>query len=383
MRPTSPRSWFSRDRSGSRRDPMPGNTTAMPSARAAGDELLRVEGLKTHIFLRNGIVKAVDGVSFTIRRGETVGLVGESGSGKSMTLMSIMRLLPVAAARVVEGTVWFDGKDLLRLSEPAMRQYRGARIGLIMQDALTALNPVLTVGDQMAEPLRYHRRPSDGPVDQRVIEVLESVRIPNPEQRLGEYPHQFSGGMRQRVLAAMALGPSPDLILADEPTTALDVTIQAQFLTLIRSLQRETHASALWVTHDLGVVAQTCDRVNVMYAGRIVESGDVRRILSKPQHPYTYALMESVPKLGEKRERLYQIAGQPPDLLNLPPGCPFYDRCPLRMDICRREYPPATPVAPDGYVHCWAAEHAAAPEGIASGASSDVAAPGDGTGSAA
>jgi peptide/nickel transport system ATP-binding protein len=188
-----------------------------------------------------------------------------------------------------------------------------------------------------------------------VVEVLEAVRIPNPERRLDEYPHQFSGGMRQRVLAAMALGPSPDLILADEPTTALDVTIQAQFLTLVRRLQRDTKTSVLWVTHDLGVVAQTCDRVNVMYAGRIVESGSVRRILNEPQHPYTVALMESVPRLGEKRERLYQIAGQPPDLLNLPSGCPFYDRCPLRMDICRAEYPPATSVGRDGYVHCWAA----------------------------
>ena len=375
MPSSASRSWFRRARSTSIPDAGSGDPPAAPRpSRAAGDELLRVEGLKTHIFLRHGVVKAVDGVSFTIRRGETVGLVGESGSGKSMTLMSIMRLLPVAAARVVGGEVWFDGKDLLRESESTMRRLRGAQIALIMQDALTALNPVLTVGDQVSEPLRYHPSQIDGSVGERVIEVLESVRIPNPEQRLGEYPHQFSGGMRQRVLAAMALGPSPDLILADEPTTALDVTIQAQFLTLIRRLQRETHASALWVTHDLGVVAQTCDRVNVMYAGRIVESGDVRRILGAPQHPYTFALMESVPKLGEKRERLYQIAGQPPDLLNLPPGCPFYERCPLRMEICRREYPPATPVAPDGYVHCWAAEErGATADGVAEAIESTVA----------
>jgi peptide/nickel transport system ATP-binding protein len=332
-----------------------GEQAAGPAMEAANDVVLRVEGLQTHIAVRRGLVKAVDGVSFTIRRGETVGLVGESGSGKTMTLLSIMRLLPVAEARTVAGSIWFDGKDLLREPESSMRRYRGARIALIMQDALTALNPVLTVGDQVSEPLRYHPGRHSGPIGKRVVEVLESVRIPNPQRRLGDYPHQFSGGMRQRVLAAMAMGPSPDLILADEPTTALDVTIQAQFLTLVRRLQRETKTSALWVTHDLGVVAQTCDRVNVMYAGRIVESGDVRRILNKPQHPYTVALMESVPRLGQKRDRLYQIAGQPPDLLNLPPGCPFYDRCPLRMDICREEYPPATPVGRDGYVHCWAA----------------------------
>jgi peptide/nickel transport system ATP-binding protein len=318
------------------------------------DELLRVEDLRTHIRLRNGTVKAVDGVSFTIRRGETVGLVGESGSGKTMTLMSIMRLLPVAAARIVGGSIWFGGRDLLREPESAMRNVRGARISLIMQDALTALNPVLTVGDQVTEPLRYHAGRYGAAPRERAVEVMRAVRIAAPERRLDEYPHQFSGGMRQRSLAAMALGPSPDLILADEPTTALDVTIQAQFLTLIRRLQRETNTSALWVTHDLGVVAQTCDRVNVMYAGRILESGDVRRMLRHPRHPYTVALMESVPKLGQRRERLYQIQGQPPDLLKLPAGCPFYDRCPIRMDICREAFPPATPLEDGGYVHCWA-----------------------------
>ena len=318
------------------------------------DALLRVEDLHTHIGVRGGVVKAVNGVSFTIRRGETVGLVGESGSGKTMTLMSIMGLLPVSAARIVKGAIWFDGRDLRKESEASMRKVRGARIALIMQDALTALNPVLTVGDQVSEPLRYHPGRHQGSVQDRVVEVLDSVRIPNPAARLNHYPHQFSGGMRQRVLAAMALGPAPDLILADEPTTALDVTIQAQFLTLVRRLQKETNTSALWVTHDLGVVAQTCDRVNVMYAGRIVESGDVRRILREPKHPYTLALMESVPKLGEKRDRLYQIAGQPPNLLNLPAGCAFYDRCPLRMDVCREHFPAATPLADGGSVHCWA-----------------------------
>ena len=321
---------------------------------AVAEPILRVEDLRTQITLRNGVVKAVDGVSFTIRRGETVGLVGESGSGKTMTLLSIMGLMPVESARIVSGRIWFDGRDLLQEPESALRQVRGARIAMIMQDALTALNPVLTIGDQVTEPLRYHPGRHHGTVRERAIEILESVRIPGPERRLAAYPHQFSGGMRQRVLAAMALGPSPDLILADEPTTALDVTIQAQFLTLVRRLQRQSNTSALWVTHDLGVVAQTCDRVNVMYAGRIVESGEVRRILHRPRHPYTVALMESVPKLGQRRERLYQIQGQPPDLLRLPPGCAFYDRCPLRLDVCRDVFPPATPIGDDGFVHCWA-----------------------------
>jgi oligopeptide/dipeptide ABC transporter ATP-binding protein len=318
------------------------------------DEILRVEELRTSIFLRDGVVKAVDGVSFTVRRGESVGLVGESGSGKTMTCMSIMRLMPVPSARIVGGSIWFEGKNLMLESESNMRRIRGRQMAMIMQDPLAALNPVLSIGDQIEEPLRYHSDKSKKARHERVIEVLRAVRIPHPDQRLTNYPHQFSGGMRQRIVAAMGLGTSPGLIIADEPTTALDVTIQAQFLTLFRDLQAQTGMSLLWVTHDLGVVAQICQRVNVMYAGRIVESGAVRRILKNPLHPYTAALMESVPAIGVKRKRLYQIPGHPPDLLNLPPGCPFYDRCPVRMDICRAEYPPATPVG-DGFVHCWAA----------------------------
>jgi len=327
-----------------------------PAARRdADDEVLRVVDLQTHIRLRDGIVKAVDGVSFTVRRGETVGLVGESGSGKTMTCLSIMGLLPVAAAEIVGGEIWLSGRDLLKQSEGAMRRIRGREAAMIMQDALAALNPVLTIGDQVAEPLRHHLTISKASIRERVLEVLRAVRIPRPQDRLREYPHQFSGGMRQRIVAAMGLGPSPSLMLADEPTTALDVTIQAQFLTLIRELQAQTQMSVLWVTHDLGVVAQTCDRVNVMYAGKIVESGDVRRVLKRPIHPYTVALMESVPAIGTTRERLYQIAGQPPDLLNLPPGCPFYERCPIRMEVCREAFPPRTSDGSDGFVHCWAA----------------------------
>jgi peptide/nickel transport system ATP-binding protein len=319
----------------------------------AAEEILRVEGLQTHIFLRKGVVKAVDGVSFTVGRGESVGLVGESGSGKTMTCLSVMRLMPVPSARIVAGDIWFEGKNLMHEPESEMQHYRGRRMALIMQDPLSALNPILRIGDQVGEPMRYHLQQSKDSRLKRVLEVLRSVRMPRPSERLDEYPHQFSGGMRQRIVAAMGLSTSPSLIIADEPTTALDVTIQAQFLTLIRDLQEHTRLSLLWVTHDLGVVAQICDRVNVMYAGRIVESGDVRRIFKNPLHPYTKALLASVPAIGRKRKRLYQIEGQPPDLLNLPPGCPFYDRCPLRMDVCREQYPAPTPVE-DGYVHCWA-----------------------------
>jgi oligopeptide/dipeptide ABC transporter ATP-binding protein len=265
-----------------------------------------------------------------------------------------MRLMPVPSAKIVAGDIWFEGKNLIHESESSMRHIRGGRMAMIMQDPLAALNPVLSIGDQVEEPLRYHLVHSRRARRARALEVLRAVRIPQPNERLGSYPHQFSGGMRQRIVAAMGLGTSPGLIIADEPTTALDVTIQAQFLSLLRDLQAQTGMTLLWVTHDLGVVAQICDRVNVMYAGRIVESGGVRRILKNPLHPYTAALMESVPAIGVKRKRLYQIPGQPPDPMNLPPGCPFYERCPLRMEICRTEYPPATPVGIDGFVHCWA-----------------------------
>jgi oligopeptide/dipeptide ABC transporter ATP-binding protein len=329
-------------------------TDAYPAQPAADVPVLRVEDLRTHIFVRGGVVKAVDGVSFDVRRGETVGLVGESGSGKTMTCLSVMRLMPVRSARIVGGSVWLDGEDLMGVSEARMRDYRGRRVAMIMQDPLAALDPVMAVGEQVEEPLRYHTEQTSQTRRARVLDVLKAVRIPRPAERLRDYPHQFSGGMRQRIVAAMGLSTSPGLVIADEPTTALDVTIQAQFLTLIREIQRENSLSVLWVTHDLGVVAQTCDRVNVMYAGRIVESGDVRRILRRPLHPYTEGLLESVPTMGMKRKRLHQIGGLPPNLLNLPPGCPFYDRCPIRMDVCKSEYPPATPDGEGGFVHCWA-----------------------------
>ena len=271
-----------------------------------------MEGLKTYFFQRNAVLKAVDGVSFTVGEGEAVGLVGESGSGKTMTCLSLMQLVPKPGARIVEGEVWFRDQNLLSLPENEMRQYRGQNMAMIMQDPQTSLNPVYTVGNQMAEPVRLHLKERGQRALERVLESLRAVRIPNPEQRLGQYPHQFSGGMRQRVVAAMGLTTYPELLIADEPTTSLDVTIQAQFLRLIKELQREKGTSVIWVTHDLGIVAQMCDRVNVMYAGRIVESAQVRKIYKEPQHPYTKALLDSVPIMGVKRDQLSQIEGQPP-----------------------------------------------------------------------
>ena len=329
---------------------------ASGKADSTDSTLLRVEGLKTYFFQRSGVLKAVDGVSFTVKAGEVVGLVGESGSGKSMTCLSLMRLVPRPAARIVEGEVWFDDRNLLELDESEMREYRGRRMAMIMQDPQTSLNPVFMIGDQVAEPVKLHLKERGRQAIERVLETLYAVRIPSPETRLKQYPHQFSGGMRQRVVAAMGLSTSPELLIADEPTTSLDVTIQAQFLGLIRELQREHRTSVIWVTHDLGIVAQMCDRVNVMYAGRIVESSEVRRIYKDPQHPYTQALLDSVPVIGNRRNRLYQIDGQPPDLRSIPSGCPFWPRCPSVMDICKEQYPPQTATGGDDFVHCWLAE---------------------------
>lgn len=333
----------------------PTTDSTMATAERSGDVLLKVSGLKVYIDLPGGrVAKAVDGVDFTIRRGESVGLVGESGSGKTMTCLSVMRLYTVSTAHVAGGEIWFDGDDLLKKSEPEMRRYRGNRIALIPQDPLTSLNPVLNIGNQVGEAMTTHQQVGRDVARARTLDVLEAVRIPGAAHRLAQYPHQFSGGTRQRIVAAMGMINKPELIIADEPTTALDVIVQGQFLKLLRDMQRETGMAMLWVTHDLGVVAQTCDRVNVMYAGRIVESGDVRRIFKNPQHPYTVALMESVPATGARRSRLYQIKGQPANVFDLPPGCPFYDRCPIHMDKCRVEYPAKTPIGADGFVHCWA-----------------------------
>jgi oligopeptide/dipeptide ABC transporter ATP-binding protein len=325
----------------------------VPDAHADSELLLKIENLKTYFFPRSGTLRAVDGVSFTVRKGEAVGLVGESGSGKSLTCLSIMRLMPTPGVKIVEGKVWFKGVDLLTLSESEMRSYRGHRMAMIMQDPQTSLNPVLTVGEQLSEPVRLHLKKRGGDVLRKVLETLRAVRIPQPDVRVKQYPHQFSGGMRQRVVAAMGLTTQPELLIADEPTTALDVTIQAQFLVLIKDLQKANGTSVIWITHDLGLVAQTCDRVNVMYAGRIVESAPVRKIFKAPQHPYTKALLDSVPVMGAHKERLYQIDGQPPGVDNRPSGCPFWTRCPHAMGICKEQYPPRTSLGGDDFVHCW------------------------------
>lgn len=321
------------------------------------ETLLSVENLKTYFFTRSGIVKAVDNVSFSVRQGEALGIAGESGCGKSITCLSVVRLVPQPAGRIIAGKILFQGEDLLRKGEREMRHWRGRKIAMILQDPLTSLNPVYTIGNQVAESfMLIERNTTHSSIIKKVIDVLRRVKIPSAEQRLNNYPFQFSGGMSQRVLAAMAIAQEPRLLIADEPTTSLDVTIQDQFLRLLKQMQRETNMGLILVTHDLGIVAETCDHVAIMYAGRIVEYGNVERIYKNPAHPYTEALMQALPKLGSKRKRLYQIEGEPPNLLSLPPGCSFQPRCPKQIDICREEYPPEVPVAGGGHASCWLLE---------------------------
>ena len=320
--------------------------------------LLTVKRLRTHFHTRAGVVKAVDDVSFTVNEGETLGLAGESGSGKSITCMSIVRLVPRPAGRIVSGEILFQGEDLLAKPESEMVRWRGGKIGMILQDPLMSLNPVYTVGNQVAEPFwfeskRTGKKRSRGLIRDKVVNILKSVRIPSPEQRLKDYPFQFSGGMRQRTSAAIAMAGSPQLLIADEPTTALDVTIQDQFLCLLKEIQAEKKMGMIFVTHDLGIVAEICDRVAIMYAGRIVEYGGVHRIFEDPVHPYTKALLRALPKMGARKKRLNQIVGEPPNLAKLPPGCSFHPRCPSAMDVCRREYPPTCVVGQNGRAACW------------------------------
>jgi oligopeptide/dipeptide ABC transporter ATP-binding protein len=315
------------------------------------DALLSVEGLKTHFFTDVGVVKAVDGVSFSLKGGEALGLAGESACGKSVTCLSILRLVPQPAGRIVGGKVIFEGEDLLTKKESDMRRWRGKRISMILQDPLLSLNPVYTIGSQVAEAFQLDKVRDS--VRQRVIDLLGSVKIPSPAERYDSYPFQFSGGMRQRTAAAIAIARSPKLLIADEPTTSLDVTIQAQFLKLLKEIQQQNNMALILVSHDLSIVAEVCDRVVIMYAGRIVESGTVRRLYEHPRHPYTQALMQAIPRLGQKRRRLFQIEGEPPNPARLPPGCYFHPRCHKAMDICRVEYPPEFAVGEDGYAACW------------------------------
>lgn len=315
--------------------------------------VLDVQDLKTHFFTKRGIIKAVDGVSFSLKEGETLGLVGESGCGKTVTCLSIIRLVPQPAGRIVGGQILFDGENLLSKTEREMRQIRGKRISMILQDPMTSLNPVFTILDQVSEPIRLHQRIKGKSVYDKVIEVLKLVRIPSPEVRMLEYPHQMSGGMRQRIVGAIAISCRPGLLIADEPTTSLDVTIQAQFLRVLKEIQKELGLSMIMITHDFGIVAKVCDRVAVMYAGKIVETAALRELFNNPAHPYTVALMNSLPKLEKKLDRLYSIEGQPPELRDMAPGCAFAPRCLQAREICRQENPPEYSIGRDHSIRCW------------------------------
>ena len=319
----------------------------------SNDNILEVQDLKTYFYTSRGVVKAVDGVSFGLKKGETLGLVGESGCGKSITCFSIIRLVPRPAGRIVGGRVLLEGEDLLTKSEKEMTRIRGRRITMILQDPMMSLNPLFTIGEQVAEPIRIHQKLGKLAVWEKVIEMLRLVRIPSPEVRMREYPHQMSGGMRQRISGAMTLSCQPDILIADEPTTALDVTIQAQFISLLKEIQQQAKLSMIVVTHDFGIVARICDRVAVMYAGKLVESAVTRELFNNPIHPYTIALLNSVPKMEVKVDRLYSIEGQPPELHALPPGCSFSPRCPDVKEVCLKDYPPQKEIKLGHYASCW------------------------------
>jgi peptide/nickel transport system ATP-binding protein len=322
--------------------------------------VLDVEGLRTELRTGRGVIKAVDGVSFALDRGETLAIVGESGCGKSMTALSIMRLVPEPPGRIVGGSVKLDGQDLLRLDDEAMRAVRGNDVSMIFQEPMTSLNPVLSIGSQISEAVRLHQDLPKSAAMDKAVDMLRRVRIPEPAQRAREYPHQLSGGMRQRAMIAMALACNPKVLIADEPTTALDVTIQAQILDLILSLQQELGTAIILITHDLGVVAETARRVIVMYAGRKIEEAEVERLFAAPQHPYTNGLLASIPRLalvaGESSHgshRLKEIPGMVPSLADLPPGCAFAPRCSFADERCRREFPPYEQKRPGHWAACW------------------------------
>ena len=319
--------------------------------------LLEVKDLKTHFFTMDGVVKAVDGVSYDIEEGETLGLVGESGCGKSVSALSVMRLIPNPPGRIVSGEILLDGEDILKVDMEDMRNIRGAKIAMVFQEPMTSLNPVLTVERQLTETLQLHMGMSSEEAKQEGVNLLTRVGIPDPESRIKQYPHQFSGGMRQRVMIAMALSCNPRLIIADEPTTALDVTIQAQILDLMKSLTTEFGVALIVITHNLGVVARYADRVNIMYAGKVIERGDAREIYANPRHPYTVGLLRSVPRLDlPRRAKLDPIEGQPPDLIHLAPGCSFEPRCKWAVDKCKTDIPELTEAGEGHLSACWRSE---------------------------
>jgi peptide/nickel transport system ATP-binding protein len=317
--------------------------------------LLEVRGLRTYFASERGEVRAVDGVDFSLERGRTLGIVGESGCGKSVTALSIMGLVPQPPGRIAGGEVLFEGKDLLKLPAQQLRDLRGDELSMIFQEPMTSLNPAFPVGEQVAEALLRHKNIGKKEADNQAIEMLRRVRIPSPERRARDYPHQLSGGMRQRVMIAMALACNPKLLIADEPTTALDVTIQAQILELMRALRAELGTAIILITHDLGVIAELADEVIVMYAGKVIERCAAERLFSEPHHPYTVGLLGSIPRLHMQQERLSAIEGFVPDAASPPAGCRFHPRCPFAVDKCRSEVPPLLPMTTDHYAACWRA----------------------------
>jgi oligopeptide/dipeptide ABC transporter ATP-binding protein len=334
--------------------------------------LLEIENLSTHYVSAKGtrVIRAVEGVSLSLGARQTLGIVGESGSGKSTLALSIVRLLP-PSARIASGKLLFAGEDLLQMSEAEMRRLRGRRIAMILQDPMASLNPLFTVGDQVAEPVRVHEHANRSSAWRRALDLLKAVRIASPGTRLRQYPHEMSGGMRQRIVGAIGISCEPRLLIADEPTTSLDLTIQAQYLNLLRELQQAHGLALIFITHNLGIVAKMCDQLAVMYAGRVVEAGPVRQIFNAPVHPYTQALLNAIPRLNDSRRRLTAIDGQPPDLSMLGPGCAFAPRCTRALDRCRLSAPPQISLTDGRQVRCWLAAATAAPavaDAVASGA---------------
>lgn len=322
-------------------------------------DLVRFNNLKTYFYTDAGVIKAVDGISFTIREGETVGVVGESGCGKSITALSLMRLIPTPPGKIVEGEILFEGKDLLKLRDAEMRMIRGNEIAMIFQEPMTSLNPVLKIGEQIMEPLLKHKMMGKGEARKKAIELIEQVRIPRAGEIIDQYPHELSGGMRQRVMIAIALSCDPKLLIADEPTTALDVTIQAQILDLLRQLKKERNMALMLITHDLGVVAEMADHVVVMYAGKVIEEAPVIDIFKRPRHPYTQGLLKAKPIIGKRMEKLYTIPGQVPNPINLQPNCHFHERCEHAFDLCKEKEPALLEDMDGTKVACWLYERVA------------------------